>query len=114
MKNSILIVSLFIFSLFIANPVVAEDEERDVPAFSKISLKIGAKVYVEQGEKQSVKVVAKQSTLEELITEVKNRTLTIRFPNKTMFKKFDQGKVEIYITVPDIEGLSMSGSGDII
>lgn len=114
MKLRILFFSLFILGVFLYNPAAAEDEERDVSAFSKVSLRISAKVYIEQGSTQSVKIIAKSSTLEELITDVKDRSLNIRFPNKNFFKNnFQPGKVEIYITVPDIEGLTVSGSGDI-
>lgn len=98
----------------IANPVLAKEEIRDVPPFSSISLRISAKVYLEQGDKQSVRVVADDETLEELITEVKNRTLNIRFPNKNVFKKWSPGKIEVFITVPGIDELNVSGSGDII
>ena len=40
MKTKILLVSLFVLGMFIFNPVQAEEEERDVPTFSEISLKI--------------------------------------------------------------------------
>ena len=115
MKTKILFLSLFILGVLLFNPAIADDEERDVPSFSEIALRISAKVYVEQGKKQSIEIVAKSSTLEEIITEVKGRTLNIKFPNKNYFwKKFEPGKIEIYITVPEIDGLSVSGSGDII
>ncbi len=113
MKNKFLILSLILLSISLLNPVLAEEEERDVPSFSNIALRISGKVYLEQGEKQSVRIIAKESTMEEIITEVKNRTLNIRFPNTNMFKKFEPGKIEIYITVPEVDGLSISGSGDI-
>lgn len=113
MKNKILILGLILLSISLVNQATAEEEERDVPSFSNIALRISGKVYLEQGNKQSIRIVAKESTLEEIITEVKNRTLNIRFPNTNMFKKFEPGKIEIYITVPEVDGLSVSGSGDI-
>ena len=114
MKAKILLVSLFVLGMFIFNPVQAEEEEREVPTFSEISLKVEAKLYLKQGDNQSVKVVAKESALEKLITEVKGRRLTIRYPNTTMFQNFNPGKVEIYITVPEVDALTLSGSGDIL
>ncbi|MBK6284208.1 MAG: DUF2807 domain-containing protein [Draconibacterium sp.] len=82
--------------------------------FPEISLRISAKVYLEQGEKQSVRIVADSETLEQIITEVKGRTLNIKFPTNNIFKKWDPGKIEIYISVPEVDGLNLSGSGDII
>ncbi len=109
----------FLFSALIAllifsSVAFAENEERDVPAFSKIALRIDAKVYIEQGDKQSIEIVAKPATLNDLITEVKNRTLQIRFPANYLFKKIDPGKIEIFITIPQVDGLSVSGSGDVM
>jgi len=115
MKTKILFLSLLILGVLAVNPVIAKEENRKVPSFSEIALKISAKVYLEQGDQQSVRVVAKESTLEELITEVKGRKLTIRFPSSNIFKfNSNFGKIEIYITVPEVDALSVSGSGDIL
>ena len=95
--------------------VRAEEQNRKVDPFSEISLRIGAKVHLEQGAKQNLEIVAKSSTLDEIITEVKDGKLIIRFPNKDYFwKTFQPGEVIIYITTPEINGLGVSGSGDII
>jgi hypothetical protein len=113
MKNKFfLLIQLAVF--LICNPVSAKEEIRELPSFSEISLRISAKVYLEQGENQSVRIVANSETLEQIITEVKGRTLNIRFPGNNIFKKWDPGKIEIYITVPEIDGINLSGSGDII
>jgi len=113
MKNRILFIAILIAGFFVANPVLAKEEMRDLPPFTKITLKISGKVYVVQGDTQSVKIVAEDETLEEIITEVKDRTLSIRFPNTNMFKNWNPGKIEIYITIPGIDALTVSGSGDI-
>lgn len=114
MKNKIFLFVILIVGSFVANPVFAKDEIRDLPPFSKIALKISGKVYLVQGNTQSVKIVAEDETLEEIITEVKDRTLTIKFPNTNMFRNWNPGKIEIFITVPGIDALSVSGSGDIV
>lgn len=114
-KNRALILLGVVLLIGINFKVLAKDEERNVAAFSEISLRIPATVHVEQGKKQSVEVVAKSSTLNDIITEVKNRKLTIRFPKKNIFlKNFTPGKIEIFITVPEVDALGVSGSGDII
>lgn len=113
MKNKILFLGLFLLSISIVNPVSAEEQERNVPSFSSIGLHISANVHLKQGGKQSVKIEAKSSVLEDIITEVKGGKLHIRFPKNYIFHKFNPGKIEIYITAPDIDGLSVSGSGNI-
>lgn len=95
--------------------VQADEQDRKVDPFTEISLRISANVHLEQGEKQSLEIVAKPSTLEEIITEVKDGKLIIRFPNKNyVWSTFQPGEITIYITVPEINGLGISGSGDII
>lgn len=108
-----------VFTLFImlatTSMVKAEEQSRKVEPFNEISLRIAAKVHLEQGTKQNLEIVAKPSTLEEIITEVKDGKLIIRFPNKDFFwKTFQPGEITIYITTPEINGLGVSGSGDII
>lgn len=114
MKTKILFITIFIVSNFFFLSAKAEQEERSVPAFSKISLRISANVHVEQGAKQNIRIEAKSSVIEDLITEVKDRTLNIRLPNNFLFQNYNTGKIDIYITVPEIDGLVVSGSGNII
>lgn len=114
MKNKIFFYTFLIVGFLIANPVLAKEEVREVSPFSKIALRISAKVHLEQGDKQSVRIEADSATLEEIITEIKDRTLNIRYPNTNIFKRWDPGKIEIFITVPEVDGLNVSGSGDII
>jgi len=113
MKNRTLFLALLLLGICIINPVSAEEQERTVKSFSKIALHISANVHLVQGEKQHIRIEAKSSVLEDIITEVKDRTLNIRFPNNYFFRSINTGKITIYITVPEIDGLSISGSGDI-
>ncbi|WP_319479584.1 head GIN domain-containing protein [uncultured Draconibacterium sp.] len=115
MKTRILVLSLFVMGLFMATTVQAEEETRDVSSFSEISLRIPATVHLKQGSPQSVRIEGKQSTLEDIITEVNGSKLIIRFPGKSIFQRnYKPGRIDIYITVPDVNGLGVSGSGDIL
>lgn len=114
MKTRLATLVLAVFTLIGFN-ALAEEQTRKVDPFSEISLRIGAKVHLEQGAKQNLEIVAKPSTLEQILTEVKDGKLIIRFPNKDYFwKTFQPGEITIYITTPEINGLGVSGSGDII
>lgn len=106
---------LFTFFLSAAIQVQADEETRKVDPFTEISLRVGATVHLEQGAKQNLEIVAKPSAMEELITEVKDGKLIIRFPNKNFFwTTFNPGEITIYITTSEINGLGVAGSGDII
>lgn len=115
MKTIILSAFLFFIIAITGTEVKAEEQERTVESFSEISLRVSGNLYLTQGDKQHIEIVAKESVLEEIITEVKDRKLIIRFPNKSyLWKDFSSGKISIYVTVPEIDALSVSGSGDII
>lgn len=115
MKTKLATTIILLAFLLTGIQVQADEESRKVDPFTEISLRIGAKVHLEQGPKQNLEIVAKPSTLEEIVTEVKDGKLIIRFPNKDFFwKTFQPGEITIYITIPEINGLGISGSGDII
>jgi hypothetical protein len=93
----------------------AENEERKLPTFTEISLRIPGKLFITQGDVQKVTIDAKSSTLKDIITEVNDRALVIRFPAKNyIWRSFDPGSITIHVTIPEITGLTVSGSGDII
>jgi len=108
--------AFILFAFILAGiQVQAEEQTRKVDKFTSISLRISANVQLKQGENQNLKIVAKSSTLEEIITEVKEGELIIRFPNKNYFwNDFNPGEITIYITAAEIRRLGVSGSGDII
>lgn len=93
----------------------AETEERNLPAFTEISLRVPATLYLEQGNEQKVTIEAGRATLDELITEVSGRSLVVRFPAKNLLmRNFRPGKIVIRVTMPEVTALNLSGSGDIL
>lgn len=108
--------AFLLFSFMLSGLTVNADEQtRKVDPFTEISLRISANVHLEQGAKQNLEIVAKASTLEQIITEVKEGKLIIRFPTKNLFHNdFRPGEITIYITTPEINALSVVGSGNIV
>lgn len=94
--------------------IAQTSQKRNVSAFTEISLKIDANVHLKQGDLQSVEVKGAESTLNRLITDVKDRTLVIKYPSDTWFSNWNPGKVDIYVTMPQIDDLTVSGSGSIV
>jgi hypothetical protein len=116
MKTRFLLFTFFITAL-ISPALMAKtgNEIREVPVFTEISLRIPGKLHFRQGEQQKVEIEASASTLKELITEVSGRTLILRFPARNILNRnFDPGRINIYITAPDVNVMAVSGSGDII
>jgi len=115
MMKSRLITLITILVLAGTQLLVAQGSlKRDVSAFTEISLRISVKVHLKQGNTQSVEVKGKEATLDKLITEVSDRKLVIRYPNDAWFSKWSPGPVDVYVTMPQIDGLTVSGSGSII
>lgn len=88
-------------------------QERDLANFNSIALAISADVYLTQGNGFSFIIEGDEDYLQEVKTEVRGNTLAIRTSNRVSFR-WDDVKVKIYITMPEVEALSISGSGDII
>lgn len=92
-----------------------KSEKRTLPAFSEISLGMSATVHLSQGNDQSVELKGKEDVLEKIITEVKDRKLIIRNPaNSGFINMWKTSTVDIYITIPQIDGLTLGGSGSIL
>ncbi|ALI98992.1 head GIN domain-containing protein [Rufibacter tibetensis] len=95
--------------------MVADEQTRNVGPFQKIGLAYPANVILRQGSTHSVKVEGDAEQLIQLVTEVQNGKLNIRRKDHDNNNNWSSGKkrVTIYITVPQIEALSVSGSGKI-
>lgn len=88
-------------------------EVRNVDSFTKISFGFPGKLYLKQGSPQKVELEGDEDILKEVETEVSGERLRIGKEDK-WFNWNDGDKITVYITVPTIEGVSVSGSGDIL
>lgn len=77
--------------------------------FSGVGLTLSADVHIRQGSRQSVEIEAKESVIDNITTNVKNDYWKIGFERN--MRNYD--KITIWITLPDLDRLSVSGSGDI-
>lgn len=115
MKKILLLTALFIVAATTLSGAATKSQVIDLPVFTEISLRIPAKVQLVQGPASRIEIEASQATLNELIAEVKGRTLILRFPNRSRFNRsFIAGEITIKVTTPEITALNISGSGDIL
>ena len=84
-------------------------EEREVPVFNQISLKGSGKVILTRGENQNVRVNTDDNIMPHIQTEVKNGKLLISHERNNLRPTV----LKFHITVANLEGVSISGSGDI-
>ena len=103
----------FLFSIILVSATLIafgqDKEARDVSTFTGVSLGISGDLYLTQGSPQKV-VIQAENNLDEIETEVRNGVLRIKTDNWNSRIK----GVKIWITMPEVEALNVSGSGDII
>ena len=111
MKKLILIaVSLLLTVLFTASVYgqTAEKETRDVAGFTKVSFGVPGNLYISLGPVYKVILEGDKDFLDKIETVVSGGRLVIKQENWN--RNFNK-KVIVNITMPSVEGLSVSGSG---
>lgn len=84
-------------------------ETRNVSSFSSLDLAVSANVLLKQGSEPSLVLEGDPSDLEKIITEVSGSELKI----KTRPGSWRIGRINVYLTMNQIEDLNISGSGNI-
>lgn len=88
-------------------PIVTQTLELD--DFDGVALKLPIEVIISQGDVQEVTVEGRQNIIDELELDVRNGIWDI----ETRDCVRNVGNMKIFITIPDITELSISGSGEI-
>jgi hypothetical protein len=86
-------------------------ETRSLSAFNALSLTMSANIYLSQGDQQAVQIEAEKGSLEFIKTEINGNTLAI-ISKEGHWRSM--GDIKIYITVPEIKEIAVSGSGNIV
>jgi hypothetical protein len=107
---TVLIVSLIASSGF-ARGASVEKETRDLKGFTKVSFGVAGDLYVNFGSEFKVVLEGEQKILDNIITEVNGGKLIIRNENWRMNNWRMNDRVTVYITMPEMEALDVSGSG---
>lgn len=86
-------------------------ETREVGPFTQLELAVAADLYLKQGNEYSLVLEGDEDDLEEIETVVRHGTLKIKHDKPFHFGGMD--RIKVYVTMKDIEGLSVSGSGSL-
>ena len=110
MKKSWIVMLVTLLTISFGTKAAAPDNDvREVGKFTEIALRISADVILVQGESHTVKIEASIRDIAAIETKVSGGTLTIKTDNWN----HNFSKVTIYVTMQEVEGLKISGSGDI-
>lgn len=107
---------LFLFAMVLCVSMLygQTKETRNVDTFTKIAFRVPGKLYLRQGSPQKVVIEGKKDILDEIDTKVEGGKLMIGKEGKWNWNWDNDDKVSVYITVKDVEALTVAGSGDII
>ncbi|MBS1682119.1 MAG: DUF2807 domain-containing protein [Bacteroidetes bacterium] len=111
---------LAILFLMIPGLIAAQTKEtRKVSSFTKIAYRVPGKLILKQGSPESVVLEGDKELLEKIETEVENGKLVIGREGKGWMdwswrEWRDDNKITAYVTVTNLEALSVSGSGDMV
>jgi len=99
---------LTIFSTAFIYGQSTEKETRNLSGFTKVSFGVPGNLYIRIGSEYKVVLEGDKDFLAEIETEVSSGKLVIK---KDSWNNFNNKKVVVNITVPTLEGLGVSGSG---
>ena len=108
MKKSFAFAILSILAIQVSLAQSPYTERRDVSGFSEVGFAVAGEVIIDLGNEYSVVLEGDRDYIEEIETKVYGDELRIKRE-----KWFDSGnrKVIVRITMPDLKGVSVSGSG---
>ncbi len=86
-------------------------ETRNVRNFTKVSYGISGELILRIGPEYSLTIEGDRDDIEEIITTVSGDRLTIRQDNWRFGFRNQIDKITVYLTMPEVEGIGVSGSG---
>jgi hypothetical protein len=102
-------------ALLITNAALAQKKEtRNVSSFSELSFGVPGKLYLKQGSTEKVELEGDADILEKIETEVSGGKLSIRLRDQWKKWNWNNHHITAYVTMKNIDGIAVSGSGDIM
>jgi hypothetical protein len=109
---SVLVLAIAMLSAF-TNGQSDTKETRDVKNFTKINFGVSGNLYINIGPEFKVVLEGDKRDIEDIITDVSGGKLVIKNENWRMhnWRMNTNEKLTVYITMPELNGLGVSGSG---
>jgi hypothetical protein len=107
-------ITIFLLTLFVSAIQAQTKESRDVSTFTKIAFQVPGKLYLRQGSPQKVEIEGDKDIVGKIETKVEGSRLVIEHEDERHWRWGNDDKVNVYITVKNIDALNVGGSGDLI
>lgn len=91
------------------SPDIPKEDVRKLDAFSGIGISVHADVFYTPGNTHEIVIEGDDRDVDELITEVEDGYLKIRYPSGKW--RIKRSKLTIHVTSKELEAVKMSGSG---
>lgn len=102
------VITFLIFNSFLS-PDMPKEDVRKLEAFSGIGISVHADVFYTPGNTHEITIEGDDRDVDELITEVEDGFLRIKYPNGKW--RIRRSKLTIHVTSRELEAVKMSGSG---
>lgn len=107
-------ISTLLLALAISVSSYGQKRTVDVGSFDELSLGISGTVYLKQGSSEKVEIECDDDIFEKIEFDMKGDKLVIKREDSWGWNSgWRRSEVDIYITMKDIRGLAVSGSGSI-
>jgi len=106
---SMLAVAALLLTNSFISPDMPKEEVRKLDAFYGIGISVHADVFYTPGNTHEIKIEGDEKDVEDLITEVENGFLKIRYPNGKW--RIKRSRLTIHVTSKELEAVKMAGSG---
>jgi len=106
---SMLAVTILLLANGFTSPDRPKEDVRKLQAFSGIGISVNADVFYAPGNSHEITIEGDARDVDDLITEVENGFLKIRYPNGNW--RIKRSKLTIHITSDELEAVKMAGSG---
>jgi len=103
---------IFLISMASCSSSGQLSEKRDISSFDKVTLSGDGDLFIEQGNSESLTIVAQENTMQYIETTVSGGTLSISIPDKKG-RPLRLGGVKYYLKVKDLDDITVFGSGDV-
>lgn len=118
MKHLFIVLLVVVAGFYTTSVAGTADEAgiRNVKDFNAIKVSAGIDLFVSMGNEETVKVVAGEDIIDDVITEVKGGTLHIYMKKRNWFNIFNWGAAkprEVFVTATTLERLDASSGSDV-
>ena len=90
---------------------VVVSETRDVFPFDTIQVCCGMALYLTQAEEHSLRIEAEDNLIEDIVNDRSGSTMAVEFRGQGTTNYRPTEPVKVYVTMPNIEGVAVSGGG---